>query len=95
MKKISILLSVFALGTFCFAAPKPAKPVNEKCPFSAKAANPEEVAVFNICCNNCLKKASYDTKAFVAKTKAGNKECPFSGKPAKKKVAIAFGCSKC
>ena len=95
MKKFLIFVSFVTLCLFSFAATKEAKPVNDKCPFSDKAINPEETAVFNVCCGKCAKKAASDLKGFVGKTKAGNKECPFSGKPAKKKVVVGFCCSKC
>ena len=95
MKKILIFLSFAFLCVFSFAATKNAKAVNDKCPFSGKTINSEQSVVFNVCCGNCAKKAAGDLKSFVGKAKADNKACPFSGKAAKKKVVVAFCCSKC
>ncbi len=95
MKKILLFLYFTSLCVFLLAAPKNSKAVNDKCPFSGKAVNLEQTAVFNVCCGNCAKKAVGDLKSFVGKAKAGNKACPFSGKAAKKKVVVAFCCSKC
>ena len=95
MKKILLFLSLVTFCIFSFAAVKEAKPVNDKCPFSQKAVDPSETAVFNVCCGKCAKKAAGDLNSFVSKTKAGNKECPYSNKTAKKKVVVAFCCSKC
>ena len=95
MKKILLFLSFVSLCVFSFAATKNAKAVNDKCPFSGKTVNSEQSVVFNVCCGNCAKKAAGDLKSFVGKVKAGNKACPFSGKAAKKKVVVAFCCSKC
>lgn len=95
MKKILLFLSFLTLCLFSYGAVKEAKPVNDKCPFSSKAINPEEIAVFNVCCGNCAKKATSDLKGFVDQAKAGNKKCPFSGKVANKKILIGFCCSKC
>lgn len=93
-KLLVSFLSILAISIFTIGAKKDA-PVNEKCPFSSKAVKADKVVSFNVCCNNCAKKASSDLKSFIKKTKAGNKECPFSGKPAKKKVQVAFCCGNC
>ena len=93
-KLLVSFLSILAISIFTIGAKKDV-PVNEKCPFSSKAVKVDKVASFNVCCNNCAKKASSDLKSFIKKTKAGNKECPFSGKPAKKKVQVAFCCGNC
>ena len=33
----------------------------------------DKVLTFNVCCNNCVKKASKDVKGLIKKVKAGNK----------------------
>jgi hypothetical protein len=61
-----------------------------------RARKVEQTALtFNVCCNNCMKKAAKDVKGLVKKVKAGNKKCPFSSKPAKKPVVVAFCCGSC
>ena len=95
MKKILLFLSLVTFCVSSFATAKEAKPVNDKCPFSNKAVNPADVVVFNVCCGKCAKKAAGNLKSFVGKTKAGNKACPYSGNAAKKKLVVAFCCSKC
>ena len=94
LQKILTLTAIITVSIFSFAAKKVA-PVNEECPFSGKAVKADKVLTFNVCCNNCVKKASADVKGLVKKVKAGNKKCPFSSKPAKKKVLVAFCCGNC
>lgn len=94
LQKLLTLAGIIAISIFSFAAKK-AEPVNGECPFSGKAVKADKVLTFNVCCNNCVKKASSDVKALVKKVKAGNKKCPFSGKVAKKKVLVAFCCGNC
>lgn len=94
LRRSLTLLSVLSMAFF-FTAAKKATPVNSDCPFSGKAVKAEKVLTFNVCCNNCVKKASADVKGLVKKVKAGNKKCPFSSKPAKKPVVVAFCCGNC
>jgi len=97
LQKLLTLAGIITISVFSFAAKK-AEPVNGEngeCPFSGKAVKADKVLTFNVCCNNCVKKASADVKGLVKKVKAENKKCPFSSKPAKKKVLVAFCCGNC
>ena len=94
LRKLLNLVGIIIISIFSFAAKK-AEPVNGECPFSGKAVKADKVLTFNVCCNNCVKKASADVKGLVKKVKAENKKCPFSNKPAKKKVLVAFCCGNC
>ncbi len=94
LKRTLTLFSILSMAFF-FSAAKKVSPVNTDCPYSGKAVKAEKVLTFNVCCNNCVKKASGDVKGLVKKVKAGNKKCPFSNKPAKKPVVVAFCCGSC
>ena len=93
-KRILTFVSILSMAFF-FSAAKKVSPVNSECPFSGKAVKAEKVLTFNVCCNNCVKKATKDVKGLVKKVKAGNKMCPISNKPAKKPVVGAFSCGNC
>tara|TARA_A200000159_G_scaffold150587_1_gene160070 strand:+ start:382 stop:696 length:315 start_codon:yes stop_codon:yes gene_type:complete len=93
-KRILTFVSILSMAFF-FSAAKKVSPVNSGCPYSGKSVKAEKVLTFNVCCNNCVKKATKDVKGLVKKVKAGNKMCPFSNKPAKKPVVVAFCCGNC
>ena len=93
-KRTLSILGVLAM-VFFFSAAQKVSPVNSDCPYSGNAVKADKVLTFNVCCNNCVKKASADVKGLVKKVKAGNKKCPFSKKPAKKPVVVAFCCGDC
>ena len=59
LQKLLTLAGIIAISIFSFAAKK-AEPVNGECPFSGKAVKADKVLTFNVCCNNCVKKASSD-----------------------------------
>jgi len=94
LKRILTFISILSMAFF-FLAAKKVSPVNSDCPYSGKSVKAEKVLTFNVCCNNCAKKAAKDVKGLVNKVKAGNKKCPFSSKPAKKPVVVAFCCGSC
>jgi hypothetical protein len=94
MKKLLSLIGILSIAFFFTAAQK-SSVVNEKCPFSGKAVKAGKVAIFNVCCSKCAKKAAADVKALVKKVKAGNDKCPISNKPAKKKIVVGFCCENC
>ena len=94
LKRILTFVSILSMAFF-FSAAKKVSPVNSGCPYSGKSVKAEKVLTFNVCCNNCVKKATKDVKGLVKKVKAGNKMCPFSNKPAKKPVVVAFCCGNC
>ena len=94
LKRTITIFGILSMAFF-FSAAKKVSPVNTDCPYSGKAVKAEKVLTFNVCCNNCVKKASADIKGLVKKVKAGNKKCPFSNKPAKKPVVVAFCCGNC
>jgi len=93
-KRILTFVSILSMALF-FSAAKKVSPVNSDCPYSGKSVKAEKVLTFNVCCNNCVKKATKDLKGLVKKVKANNKMCPFSNKPATKPVAVAFCCGNC
>jgi YHS domain-containing protein len=75
--------------------------VNDVCPSSGKAVNPEcssEVTV-KFCCDNCKAKFEKDPVPFLHKIdKEPNEKCPASGKAVKDASAaatVAFCCGKC
>jgi len=75
--------------------------VNDVCPLSGKAVNPEctgEVTV-KFCCDNCKAKFEKDPVPFLHKLdKEPNEKCPASGKAVKESSAgavVAFCCGKC
>ena len=76
LRKLLNLVGIITISIFSFAAKK-AEPVNGECPYSGKAVKADKVLTFNVCCNNCVKKASADVKGLVKKVKAENKKCPF------------------
>ena len=88
-KNFSHLAGIITISIFSFAAKK-AEPVNGECPFSGKAVKADKVLTFNVCCNNCVKKASADVKGLVKKVKAENKKCPFSKQTSQKEGACCF-----
>jgi len=94
LKRILTFVSILSMALF-FSAAKKVSPVNSDCPYSGKSVKAEKVLTFNVCCNNCVKKATKDVKGLVKKVKANNKMCPFSNKPAKKPVVVAFCCGNC
>ncbi|MDA7756615.1 hypothetical protein N8920_01825 [Opitutales bacterium] len=94
IKKLLSLASILSIAFFLTAAKK-SVPVNAECPFSGKAVKADKVAIFNVCCTRCAKKASSDVKALVKKVKAGNDKCPISNKPAKKQIVVGFCCGNC
>jgi adenylylsulfate kinase-like enzyme len=94
LKRTITIFGILSMAFF-FSAAKKVSPVNSDCPYSGKAVKTEKVLTFNVCCNNCVKKATKDVKGLIQKVKAGNKECPFSSKPAKKPVVVAFCCGNC
>ena len=94
LKRTITIFGILSMAFF-FSAAKKVSPVNTDCPYSGKAVKTEKVLTFNVCCNNCVKKATKDVKGLVKKVKADNKMCPFSNKPAKKPVVVAFCCGNC
>ena len=64
MKKILLFLSFSSVCVFLFAETKNAKAVNDKCPFSGKAINLEQTAVFNACCGNWRQESRRRLKVF-------------------------------
>ena len=59
LRKLLNLVGIITISIFSFAAKK-AEPVNGECPYSGKAVKADKVLTFNVCCNNCVKKASAD-----------------------------------
>ena len=94
LKRILFFVSILPMVFFLSAAKK-VSPVNSECPYSGKSVKAEKVLTFNVCCNNCVKKATKDVKGLVKNVKANNKMCPFSNKPAKKPIVVAFCCGNC
>ena len=72
LQKLLTLAGIIAISIFSFAAKK-AEPVNGECPFSGKAVKADKVLTFNVCCNNCVKKASSDNDGFQPR-------CSYAGK---------------
>lgn len=81
---------------------KKSEAVNDVCPLSGKAVNPECTSTVTVkfCCGNCKGKFEKDPVPFLHKLdKEPNEKCPASGKAAKEDCSasgqIAFCCEKC
>lgn len=93
---VAVLASLSVMGI----AEEKSKPINEKCPFSGKAVNPDATIDVKVefCCNNCKKKYDAEPTKFldkVAKAEAG--KCIMNGKDASKSstLTVGFCCNDC
>ncbi len=103
MKKMwmSLLaLTVVATISVIGIAEEKSKAVNDKCPFTGKAVNPDATMDVKVefCCNNCKGKFDKDPAKYLDKVAKGEEgKCIMNGKDATKSstLTVGFCCNDC